>query len=195
MPKLNQKTKSGFTIIEVVLVLAIAGLIFLMVFLALPALQRSQRDTSRRDALAGFATQITNYQSNNRGRLPQTTADAWGKFLTSYMKQEGDQFDEGEGEFVDPDGTNYGITNASICTLKNKACSTPGTGNFLEESTSVSGGAELKTADAEFNHTIYIVYGAKCDGEAVVPVTGNGSRQVAFLYKLEGGGVYCNSNS
>lgn len=42
--KLNKNqnlTKKGFTIIEVVLVLAIAGLIFLMVFLALPALQRS----------------------------------------------------------------------------------------------------------------------------------------------------------
>lgn len=44
----------GFTIIEVVLVLAIAGLIFLMVFIALPALQRSQRDTQRRDDVARF---------------------------------------------------------------------------------------------------------------------------------------------
>lgn len=40
--------KNGFTIIEVVLVLAVAGLIFLMIFLALPALQRSQRDTQRK---------------------------------------------------------------------------------------------------------------------------------------------------
>ena len=46
-------TKKGFTIIEVVLVLAIAGLIFLMVFLALPALQRSQRDTQRKQDVAG----------------------------------------------------------------------------------------------------------------------------------------------
>ena len=38
----------GFTIIEVALVLAIAGLIFLVVFLALPALQNSQKDTARR---------------------------------------------------------------------------------------------------------------------------------------------------
>lgn len=45
-------TKKGFTIIEVVLVLAIAGLIFLMVFLALPALQRSQRDTQRKQDVA-----------------------------------------------------------------------------------------------------------------------------------------------
>ena len=40
----SNSTRNGFTIIEVVLVLAIAGLIFLMVFLALPALQRSQRN-------------------------------------------------------------------------------------------------------------------------------------------------------
>ena len=46
--KMGTGDKGGFTIIEVVLVLAIAGLIFLMVFIALPALQRSQRDTERR---------------------------------------------------------------------------------------------------------------------------------------------------
>ena len=34
------RRKNGFTIIEVVLVLAIGGLIFLMVFIALPALQQ-----------------------------------------------------------------------------------------------------------------------------------------------------------
>ena len=61
MPKNLTKSKKGFTIIEVVLVLAIAGLIFLMVFLALPALQRSQRDTQRRDDLARFQTSIANY--------------------------------------------------------------------------------------------------------------------------------------
>ena len=42
-----RNSKKGFTIIEVVLVLAIGGLIFLMVFIALPALQRSQRDAQR----------------------------------------------------------------------------------------------------------------------------------------------------
>lgn len=47
MKKLNQD-HSGFTIIEVVLVLAIAGLIFMMVFIALPALQRNQRDTKKK---------------------------------------------------------------------------------------------------------------------------------------------------
>ena len=45
----KHKLNHGFTIIEIILVLAVAGLIFLMVFLALPALQRSQRDTQRKN--------------------------------------------------------------------------------------------------------------------------------------------------
>ncbi|MBS7346622.1 MAG: prepilin-type N-terminal cleavage/methylation domain-containing protein [Candidatus Sacchiramonaceae bacterium] len=44
--------KYGFTIIEVVLVLAISGLIFLMVFIALPALQRSQRNSQYKNNLS-----------------------------------------------------------------------------------------------------------------------------------------------
>lgn len=65
----QQKTK-GFTIIEVVLVLAIAGLIFLMVFTALPALQRSQRDTARKSDLSTVATSVTTYLTNNRSVYP-----------------------------------------------------------------------------------------------------------------------------
>ena len=60
----------GFTIIEVVLVLAIAGLIFLMVFIALPALQRSQRDTQRKRDADKFLAAIQSYQGNNRNQLP-----------------------------------------------------------------------------------------------------------------------------
>ena|GEM_PF-365718 len=67
---MKQKTNQGFTIIEVVLVLAIAGLIFLMVFIAVPALQRNQRDTDRRNVYSGIGTGITNFRSKNNGRLP-----------------------------------------------------------------------------------------------------------------------------
>ncbi len=66
------KSTNGFTIIEVVLVLAIAGLIFLMVFIALPALQKGQRDAQRKDDLSRINTQINNYSSSNRGKIPTT---------------------------------------------------------------------------------------------------------------------------
>ena len=64
--KASREFKLGFTIIEVTLVLAIAGLIFLMVFVALPALQRSQRDTQRKNDIARLMSAINSYKSNNR---------------------------------------------------------------------------------------------------------------------------------
>ena len=68
------KDSKGFTIIEVVLVLAIAGLIFLMVFIALPALQRNQRDAARKAEVGTVAGAITTFQSNNRGVSPGADA-------------------------------------------------------------------------------------------------------------------------
>jgi len=93
----QQKSKEkGFTIIEVVLVLAIAGLIFLMVFIALPALQRGQRDTQRKQDLSRAQTKVTDYQSNNRGELPTN----WNDFKTKYLLVGGDTF-------TDPSGDEY----------------------------------------------------------------------------------------
>ena len=92
VPQTNKE--KGFTIIEVVLVLAIAGLIFLMVFIALPALQRSQRDTQRRDDLSRFQSQLTNYETNNRGAIPRN-ADTLDSFVAGYLKPD-------DGEFNDP---------------------------------------------------------------------------------------------
>lgn len=112
---MNVQTKQkqrGFTIIEVVLVLAIAGLIFLMVFIALPALQRSQRDTQRKQDLSRTITAINNYQSNNRGQLPSN----WATFVTNYLTVNGDTF-------TDPSGTNY-VINAG-----NSAPTVPSTFN------------------------------------------------------------------
>ena len=71
---MTKTNKKGFTIIEVVLVLAIAGLIFLMVFIALPALQRSQRNTRRRQDMARILSAFNDYSSNNNGKLPSTGA-------------------------------------------------------------------------------------------------------------------------
>src|SRR5919202_91434 len=75
--------KKGFTIIEVVLVLAIAGLIFLMVFIALPALQRGQRDTQRKDDISRVNTQINNFSSSARGAIP--TQSTLGNFVSKYL--------------------------------------------------------------------------------------------------------------
>ena len=74
------KKDKGFTIIEVALVLAIAGLIFLVVFLALPALQRSQRDTARRQEVGNVVSALQQYTSDNQG----TNATTWAQ-ISGYL--------------------------------------------------------------------------------------------------------------
>jgi prepilin-type N-terminal cleavage/methylation domain-containing protein len=100
----KQKQK-GFTIIEVVLVLAIAGLIFLMVFIALPALQRSQRDAQRKTDMSRAITAVTNFAGNNRNRVPQTKAQ-WDDLISGYLTTSGDTF-------TDPTGENYTFENVA----------------------------------------------------------------------------------
>lgn len=60
----NQK---GFTIIEVLIVLAIAGLIMLIVFLAVPALQRNSRNTTRNSEASRINALVTECMANRNG--------------------------------------------------------------------------------------------------------------------------------
>ena len=66
------KSDKGFTIIEVMIVLAIAGLIILIVFLAVPALQRNSRNTQRKNDVAAILAAVSEYATNNDGVLPTT---------------------------------------------------------------------------------------------------------------------------
>lgn len=78
------KRQSGFTIIEVVLVLAIAGLIFLIVFLALPQLQKSRRDTQRKNDVGRIMTLLTTYASTNSGNFPYLASEITA-FRNNYL--------------------------------------------------------------------------------------------------------------
>jgi prepilin-type N-terminal cleavage/methylation domain-containing protein len=69
LSKVKQQEK-GFTIIEVLIVLVIAGLIMLIVFLAVPALQRNSRNTQRKNDVASVLGAVSEWSNNNNGRLP-----------------------------------------------------------------------------------------------------------------------------
>ena len=75
-----QKDQRGFTIIEVLIVLAIAGLIMLIVFLAVPALQRNSRNTQRSNDASLVGGAMNDGLSNRNGQksscdtLPELTA-------------------------------------------------------------------------------------------------------------------------
>lgn len=68
----------GFTIVETLIVLAIAGLIILIVLLAVPALQRTSRNTNIKSDATAIAGGISEYESNNGGVLPATITNANG---------------------------------------------------------------------------------------------------------------------
>jgi prepilin-type N-terminal cleavage/methylation domain-containing protein len=69
-----QKQQKGFTIIEVLIVLAIAGLILLIVFLAVPALQRNSRNTQRKSDVSALLGATNEYIANHQGQIPTTLA-------------------------------------------------------------------------------------------------------------------------
>ena len=181
MVKNNIKSKKGFTIIEVVLVLAIAGLIFLMVFIALPALQTSQRNTQRRDDLARFSAQLNQYEANNRGTIPTN----WDDFLLQYLADVKTQCSgqniqqclketaqSGANKFVDPDGDPYTVVYV---------------GSLNDSGTD----AEMASKN-EFNHKIYVYSYAQCNGEHVIKASG--ARNVAISFRLESAGIFCGTN-
>ncbi len=163
--RMDEGSRGGFTIIEVVLVLAIAGLIFLMVFIALPALQRSQRDTQRRNDLGRLETAITQYQTNNNGQIPTNQEDA-NEVISDYIVGNGDA----EEDFADPSLGAYQIKYVGVDDAAN------------------GGSDDLTFGDG----TIYYYTKAKCDNENAV--TSTGKRDYAIRYKLEGSGTYCQDN-
>ena len=178
---MTTKNKKGFTIIEVVLVLAIAGLIFLMVFIALPALQRSQRNTQREDDIARVLTAVNSFQTNNSGKVPFTFTDSTGSVDKNFVKRYvDDQCETSDGvnytkcgdQFTDPDGTIYILQAKEKLTANKDNLGLPTT----------------------VNHVIYAYVNASCgDPEGTLKVS-TGDRQVALVYVEEGGAIYCNDN-
>ncbi len=76
MLKRPKQSNRGFTIIEVLIVLAIAGLILLIVFLAVPALQRNSRNTQRKSDVARIAATAQEILTNNNLDMNQLTQDS-----------------------------------------------------------------------------------------------------------------------
>jgi prepilin-type N-terminal cleavage/methylation domain-containing protein len=69
-----KKSEKGFTLIEVVIVLAIAAGIILIVLLAIAGANRSSRDTKRVSLVGNLAAGIEQYAGNHDGNLPTNQA-------------------------------------------------------------------------------------------------------------------------
>ena len=173
----NYQTSPAFTIIEVVLVLAIAGLIFLMVFIALPALQRSQRDTARKNDVALVSSAIKSWRSNNRGVAlkSETALD-----IT-------DHDDDGTKWGFAPNSTQLGpylqdvlsdnTTTVGIYDAGNSGGSYRVGPSDTEGHITVSAGRRCPSSNSPTNNTYQMITGKPSDAAVIVV--------------LETGGFYC----
>ncbi|MBQ6320739.1 type II secretion system protein [Candidatus Saccharibacteria bacterium] len=164
---MSTKSKQGFTIIEVVLVLAIAGLIFLMVFIALPNMQSAQRNTRRRNDYSSLSTMISSYVSNNNGNLPTTD-----KIKATWLNAQGQ----------DPDGEPYKSWVVVDCSTNKKCEPIPAADNIYASD-------KISRNEGQF----YLYTSASCvDG---TPTFKQGRRNFAIYGYIEDGantaGTYC----
>ena len=175
----HNKNKDGFTIIEVVLVLAIAGLIFLMVFIALPALQRSNRDSAKRTEVGSVAAAITTYMGNNRNQSPTQ-----GSQIASYVTGENSAFlDSGTEVIVVTTSASRGNSVTLTAAMDTNA---PG---------------ENDTSDTIYKEQIKVYFGYECDTSSsanTYRLERGTSKQSAVVAGLESGPatgtIYCQSS-
>ncbi|NCC88553.1 MAG: hypothetical protein EOM05_11960 [Clostridia bacterium] len=121
-----------------------------MVFIALPALQRNQRDTQRKNDIGRLLTAIQNYQSNNKGVVPEANGTALLSLKQSYLN-------ESKGEFKDPDGGIYIIVSAHAV-----------------------GSAISSMKDSNNNTLVYYYKNAECSNETTKQSNGSNKVAIAM---------------
>jgi len=87
-PKAFPDRSQGFTIIEILIVLAIASLILAIVFLVVPTVQRSARNHSRKAAVEYTSAALAEYQSEH-GSYPLTATGDDRAAFTSDLQSNG----------------------------------------------------------------------------------------------------------
>ena len=173
--KLNQ----GFTIIEVMIVLAIAALILLIVFLAVPALQRNSRNTQYRSEAARILGGANELVANSSGAIPCNSTETNGTGGTA---------NNGTATCTTPPVGNDALT---IWNNANKpgniqnlsvASSTGTAANFAP------GIADFKTAILYTQATCNVSTGTINGGAAVAPASPAPAKSLALAFNIEGAG-------
>ncbi len=166
--KLKTPNSDGFTIIEVMIVLAIAALILLIVFLAVPALQRSQRNTSRKSDAGRVSSAINDFVSNNNGQLPGgSTGSTWNTDCSTILNDAGSL-------------SQYNSSNNFTCGASSSLAS--GAANKFEEQYGTT------TMNAVSGQAMVLDENATCPATAsTTPATQSATtpRQAALLYAVE----------
>jgi len=163
----KKKLQEGFTIIEVMIVLAIAGLILVVVLVAIPQLQRNQRNNARQSISARITTEVSNFAGNNNGNIPNAaTGNTAGNF-----------------------GNSTGQSN----TFTGKYL---GGVDINDPSTGDPVGLEVSTSGNPAQGVVRYNEGRQCldGGDGANTTTGASGRSFTIQIGLEGGLTYCLDN-
>ncbi|HVX23943.1 MAG TPA: type II secretion system protein [Candidatus Saccharimonadales bacterium] len=166
--KIKSARSEGFTIIEVMIVLAIAGVILLIVFLAIPAVERNSRNTQRKNDVASLLGAINEYVTNNNGADPLTCS---GTNPVTFGSSPAATADAATSYF-----------NKVACS-SGAATTTSGGVGILN--VPVGGAAAPSASAAQDYVNIYI--GGTCDATTPGKVNAGSSRAVAAQYQIETG--------
>ena len=97
-------SQRGFTLVELIIVIAIGGMIVTLAFLGIRQAQRDKLDDARKSDANHYLLAAKQWASENNGFLPASQADADG-VTTTYITA-------GGATFNDPDGTAWNVTYA-----------------------------------------------------------------------------------
>lgn len=157
-----KKDQKGFTIIEVLIVLAIAALILLIVFLAVPALQRNNRNTQRKNDVSNVLGAISEFNANKNGRMPSHYNAETGEFLLDNTAH--------DGEGVTPKIGFYAANEIEFANNNNPMSFTNPIPSDNASRMYVKTGAKCNTAGSDFggagasSRTIAVVYVIETSG-------------------------------
>jgi prepilin-type N-terminal cleavage/methylation domain-containing protein len=192
---MEQNTKKGFTLIEVILVLAIGGLIILMAILVFPNAMANLRDTQRREDYAQLSTAISQFSASNNGKLirlvgAKSLSEAASKPLNAktYINSSGE----------DPSGYQYELTAYTFTGWEGAGSPAP---KDIHTDDTEAGGGEEEGDGTNYGSQVFVIIGADCDGPASedggsTPGRNNSTKAYAIYGYLETGSrTYCNAST
>ena len=215
--RIHKSTQGGFTIIELMIVLGIAALILAGVLIAVPALQRNQRNSSRRADIQYLMSAIATYQGNNNNDLPTSLTE-----MTNSVTNNDDEAAYypdwstiGDWNFINADDTQYtdGANAAVALTAANSLSITDQYDVWLDGGTAGTAGTSdpghgTDPLPDEEHFDIFFGFNCNQDSLTLTGRTGNYpgintfvhedglAREFAVVYTLEGANIwYCQDNA
>ena len=182
----------GFTIIEVSMVLAIAGVIMVVILSAVPQAQKNQRNNARKTIAQRLVTSLENYNANNQGTYPFNGPSGSTPNLWTSVAADCKQAVAGQTQTCNEWYTNYVLGKIDI---KDPSCGSDVNIRYSTVQTGVPGSPDFTSWSCTPTTTtispgdIFIGVGDQCANNVLAAGQGGvgstSSKQYAVLVALE----------